>query len=53
MFRDNSYQSRIILPLIMIRHIIIKKINNKNNTQMTYTGLKPKSSQHNQVLLII
>jgi len=28
MFHDNSYKSRIILSLIMFKHIIIKIINN-------------------------
>jgi len=46
MFRDNSHTSRIVLSLIMIKHIIK---NNKllKNAQMAYIRLEPKSSQHN------
>jgi len=34
----------------MIKHIINKKHNQLNYTQMAYTGLEPKSFHNNQVL---
>jgi len=49
MFCDKFYKSRIILALIMIKHIILKINKNKIAYNLAYIGLKPKSSQHNQV----
>ena len=50
-FHDNSYKSRIILSLIMIKHIINKKNNQLNYTHIAYTRLEPKSFHNNQVFL--
>jgi len=44
MFRNNSYKSRVILSLIIIKHFMIKNNNQLNNTQTTYIGLELKSS---------